>query len=919
MADINEILGRQINSVKELKSAIKELQDSLIGVDADSEQFKTTTEQLAAAQAELNKVTRAGKDDNNAAADSIRGMEKEYKTLYDTYKMLSEEQRNSDFGKSMAQSLETLSSKINETKKDVGNFKDNIGRYAESATEAFNGMGVSIGGLQTPLKMATGGAKTFGTALKTLAANPIVLVITALVAILAKAAEAIKKNEELTNRLQQAFSVFKPVLDAVANAFDFLAGLLVKTVEGLSWVAEKVMSIIPGMKQAIQSHKDLEKATQNLTKATREANIENSKKQAEIERLREEASATEDVAEKKRLLEEAKAKQNEIDQTNIALAQEELRIMQEYGEKTANSAEENEKLAAAQKKVNDAIAQGERNQRMYNKQLDATTSKTKAAASSGKNYREEAKKLYDQLVEESKTEITKITEKYEKEKKLLEKYHLDTTLLTKKYNKEITAIETDRTRKQIAMGEERYQEAVKSLRLNEQLWTEEERIMSRINEIRSLKPNNTIFDQKYNELAAKYINQDKLLFKAIEEATNHDLTNITDYNSIIEQLNYNIEQFKEKQPEASETWKQVLETVKKLGEPGWINLTKPLQEAANKLKTDFEGLDLSNMLNLSSTVENFKKNELPKLYDMLADIRIDSATRNSKIDLFKDIFSFDTGQTSFQEMTNYMLEGEWTLLEQQKTLYENELANFKGTQDKKLELLQAYYGVVEEMYNRQNQLEQLHAERTQEIWDAAYDHFDAWTSSLDSVLGSIGAVMQAEIDSGKLTEKEAKKKEKALKRLEAIQLAVAIANIAANTAAGIMDVWRGYAAELPLNAETAAATGPAAAATKAALDAKSLASAIIKTSAIGIQGSAQLAAAIGGYISKTTAVSAEDSSGGVGAAATPALIDSTPYSYTRTVQSQEDVDRLNQPIWVSVVDVENALGQQAVVRDESSF
>lgn len=920
-SNLNEILGRNIDSVKSLKQAIKELQDSLVGLDTESQEYKDTATKLTAAQDALKDTTRAGVEANLAAKDSIVGLQKEYNKLYDSYKKLSDEERNSDFGKNMAASLENLSSTINNSKKEVGNFTSNIGRYAEGATEAFNKMGISLGSLQAPMKMAAGGAKTFGAALKGLAANPIVLVITALVAILVKAAEAIKKNEELTNRLKEAMSVFRPVLDAVANVFDFLAGLLVKTVEGLSKVAEKVLSIIPGMKKAIQSHKELAKATNDLTKAQREANVENSKKQAEIERLREEASATDDVVEKKRLLEEAKAMQAEIDQKNIELAQEELRIMQEYGEKTANSAEENEKLAAAQKKVNDAIAQGERNQRMYNKQLDATTSKTKAAASSGKNYREEAKKLYDQLVEESKTEITKLTEKYEKEKKLLEKYHLDTTLLTKKYNKEITAIETDRTRKQIAMGEERYQEAVKSLRLNEQLWTEEERIMSRINEIRSLKPNNTIFDQKYNELAAKYATQNKLLFKAIEEATNHDLTNITDYNSIIEQLNYNIELFKEKQPEASETWKQVLETVKKLGEPGWINLTKPLQEAANKLKTDFEGLDLSNMLNLSSTVENFKKNELPKLYDMLADIRIDSATRNSKIDLFKDIFSFDTGQTSFQEMTNYMLEGEWTLLEQQKTLYENELANFKGTQDKKLELLQAYYGVVEKMYNRQNQLEQLHAERTQEIWDAAYDHFDAWTSSLDSVLGTIGAVMQAEIDSGKLTEKEAKKKEKALKRLEAIQLAVAIANIAANTAAGIMDVWRGYAAELPLNAETAAATGPAAAATKAALDAKSLAAAIIKTSAIGVQGTAQIAAAVGGYISKSKAASmdSEGGSAGVGIGATPTLIDSTPYSYTKTVQTTEEEDKLNQPIWVSVVDVENALGQQAKVKTESSF
>lgn len=482
MADINEILGRQINSVKELKKAIADLQNSLIGVDADSEQFKTTTAQLAAAQAELNKVTKAGKEDNDAAADSIRGMEQEYKKLYDTYKMLTEEQRNSDFGKNMAESLETLSSKINESKKEVGNFKDNIGRYAGDISDAFNKMGISVGGLQAPLKAATGGAKTFGASLKALAANPIVLVITALVAILAKAIEAIKKNEELTNRLKVAFSAFKPILDAVSNAFDFLAGIIVKVVEGLAKVAEKIMSVIPGMKKAIESHKELAKATNDLTKAQREANVENSKKTAEIERLREEASATDDVIEKKKKLEEAKEIQRQIDEENIRLAQEELRILQEYGEKTANSAEENEKLAAAQAKVNQAIAQGEANMRQYNKQISAASKSTSSSGGSARKkvdeYKKQAEEILKQLEEDNKTEEQKLKEKYDKEFALLEKYHLDTKLLTAKYNEDLKKLNEAEKQKELEaiakLGEEANKKVAEELKAMRQQFMEEE-------------------------------------------------------------------------------------------------------------------------------------------------------------------------------------------------------------------------------------------------------------------------------------------------------------------------------------------------------------------------------------------------------------------------------------------------------------
>lgn len=295
-------MGRQINSVKQLKTAIKELQDSLVGVDAESEEYKTTSQQLAAAQDELNKVTRAGKQDFDAAKDSIVGMKAEYKALYDQYKLLSEEERNNPVGKQMANSLSELSNKINDTQKDVGNFKDNIGRYSEGVVDAFGKMGISLGGLKGPLQMAKAGTTGLNTAFKALAANPLMLALTALVAIFMKVAGAIKQNEELTDRLKQALSVFQPVLNAISNAFDFLANILVKVVEGIAKVGEKVLSIIPGFKKATKETQALAKAQDDLNKKQREASVENSKKQAEVARLREEASATEDVMEKKRLL-----------------------------------------------------------------------------------------------------------------------------------------------------------------------------------------------------------------------------------------------------------------------------------------------------------------------------------------------------------------------------------------------------------------------------------------------------------------------------------------------------------------------------------------------------------------------------------------------------------------------------------------
>ena len=919
MADINEILGRNINSIKELKAAMNELKDSLIGVDASSDEYKETSEKLAAAQAELNKVTRAGKDDNDAAADSIRGLEKQYKALYDQYKLLSEEQRNSDFGKNMAESLSALSEKINDTKKEVGNFTSNIGRYAQGATEAFSKMGISLGALQTPMKLAAGGAKTVGASLKALIANPVGAVIMAIVvalkalhAIAERVKKAINDNEETTNRLRVAMATFKPVVDAVSNAFDFLAKIVVKTIENLAKVAEKIMSIIPGMKQAIKSHQDLAKATNDLTKAQREANVENSKKQAEIERLREEASAVEDVTEKRRLLEEAKAMQAEVDQKNIEIAQEELRIMEEYAAKTANSAEANDKLAAAQKKVNDAIAQGERNQRMYNKQLSATETTTKSATSTAVDYRKKAKELYDQVVEDSKDEITKLTEKYEKEKKLLEKYHYDTTLLTKQYNEKIHEIQLANWKKNMEVEEKSWQNWYNNVsRYYQNLKDEYAGDPVGLNDVTTTFLENAAEAlEEFRADAETYLGDVEDDFRRMFETIfkNADLTQITDFNQIKQVLEDYL---------SDEDYDAVMDLFNTFGEESWAAYVKGLENKVKELN-DVYGLDIKNMPDAEARAHKLGQDLAENIGEGI-NVTLEQYSQDNQLLLYEHVKEWIDQGGNITNINDSITKANHELLQAQRDAMAKELDSFSGTQEQKLALLQAFYEAENELRQDELKAVELDAERTRAIWDSAFEAFDGLTSSLDSVLNSINSVMQAEIDSGKLTEREAKRKERAIKRLEAIQLAVSIAGIAASTAAGIMDVWRGYAAELPVNAETAAATGPAAAATKAALDAKSLTSAIIRTATIGTQGAAQIAAAVGGYIAKSQASMNDGSNGGGTVGATPTLIDSTPYSYTRTVQTTEEEDEMNRPIYVMVTDIEEGLGHRATVTNESSF
>ena len=234
-------------------------------------------------------------------------------------------------------------------------------------------------------------------------------------------------------------------------------------------------------------------------------------------------------------------------------------------------------------------------------------------------------------------------------------------------------------------------------------------------------------------------------------------------------------------------------------------------------------------------------------------------------------------------------------------------------------LLEQYYNTLTSMIDKVAAFSTLGIERTQELTDAWVDFAATVTQSMSSAINTQQQLIQAEVQEGKISKKEADKKIKTLKDLEKAQLAVSIANIAASTAGGIMDVWRGYAGELVVNAQTAAAAGPAGAATKAVLDAKSLASAILRTTGLAATALAQLAAARGSYISNTSGFNELSAGSTSGAIASPETIESSPFTYWQERQSLEMEHLINKPIWVSVTDIENGLNDRARVIEESSF
>lgn len=867
---LEQILGKTINSTKELREEIKRLQDELVKTEAGTAQWDATSQKLVAAQERLTSVTKANKVETQAAADSIAGMEKQYKNLYNQYKLLTEEERNKPFGRQMAASLEELSTKLNESKKEVGNFKDNIGRYADSAIEAFGQMGISIGGLQGPLKLANGSFNAFN---KTLLANPLVWIIAALktlIGLFNKVKDAIAGNEESQMALNEAMSAFQPIIDAVQNSMDKLGQVVVKVIGWLADAFRKVreigaavtdfLGITDGanakIKEQNKLYQDLAKSKNEYTKAQREATKLNASQNAEVQTLLDQAAATTDQKEKLELLNQAKEIQNQITERNIALAEENLRILQTEASLTANDAAMNDKLAQAEAAVAQAKAAGAAATKRMSSQIASLTKSTDTYNEKLKKEKEQLDDLLKTIEENSKTELQKLEEKYNKEKALLEKYGKDTTKLTYQYETERTKIILTEWKQSI--------EASKNL-LKEAADNDEEVLIL-----------NTRFAQREVETAEQLVSTQQALnekYKESAKLTEEDIKN--SWKTVGDVFGMAINSYEEAL--------LMLEVLKKRYE-------KAVQEQADFGKKDFMAQN--------------DKDEIAKEVELAA--------------LKASLMNNET--LSEEEKANLIKAKEQELWDFKQQNLLNELSLTDLTNEEKLALLNEYYSREKEMRDKNTQDAKDAAEKEREAFEKKYDAINRNIDVNVGLLDSIGALSDAisqnierTKDDEKTTAKAAEKKKKQLIALQKVQLAVSLLAIAGETASGIMSLWKAYAGKTAANNTLVAPPAIAAA------NAVDLASTITQTVGMATMGAANMAAAIGGYVSNVKSIKGGEEGGGAAAVAAPAQIDTTAYTYTRQLQTQEEEEALNRPIWVSVSDIERGLNSVKVREEESTF
>ena len=343
---------------------------------------------------------------------------------------------------------------------------------------------------------------------------------------------------------------------------------------------------------------------------------------------------------------------------------------------------------------------------------------------------------------------------------------------------------------------------------------------------------------------------------------------------------------------------KLVETYKKI--PSALKKERDAKQAEEVAKRELEILEL----------QVAKQKELS---DYKAQIMADETLKNNE--------KYELIAAKEEEVNNAIKSKEQELFELKQDYTLKEIELYTHNDAEKLALKQKYYDEEARMREESLQAEIEKAEKEREMYEQKYDSINKNIDANVSLLDSVGALSNAIAqniertkDDEKTTAKAAEKKKKQLIALQKVQLAVSLLAIAGETASGIMSLWKAYAGKTAAN--NTLVLPPAI----AAANAVDLASTIAQTVGMATMGAANMAAAIGGYISNVKSIKGgEEGGGGAAAVAAPAQIDTTAYTYTRQLQTQEEEEALNRPIWVSVSDIERGLNSVKVREEESTF
>lgn len=389
--------GNSVKTIADLKKEISELKKALDQEAVGSEGAKKASDELANAQNLLKQAMKGSTDTINVATGSYKDLERQCEQLKLTYKLMADGIEKNNIAKQIAKIQENLK-KQDEA---IGDFKRNVGDYANAFGSALSSMGSKGGAAFTSLANGTKGVKSGFDLLK---AHPIFAVIAAFVLVIQGLVKAFKKNEESVNKLKVAFAPFQGIVNALQTAIgklvDVIANGLSKAFSGVAKVASKTFELLEKGARALGLDKladQMAKVNERMTESTeiakeevaiqqksRDVRRQNAEAQVQITKLqREYKQAVGDTAKQAEIAKKIEEENNAIKKRNYDLAKREYDLAVKRDKQAPNSTEENEATVAAYEKMAQAEAA------LY----EVSSEQTKAWKAEAKELKENTKEL----------------------------------------------------------------------------------------------------------------------------------------------------------------------------------------------------------------------------------------------------------------------------------------------------------------------------------------------------------------------------------------------------------------------------------------------------------------------------------------------------------------------------------------------
>lgn len=283
-AEVQDVLNKRelnISSLIKEQKAVELLKKSIAGVEKGiresngsptSGQVKLLehyNKQLLAHKAALSEVRQVLNNDakiNNAAATSMDALGQSLSKMRITYRGLTEEERNSSFGKDLLASINQTDSKIKALDATIGNHQRNVGNYKQK----WDGLGMSIQQIGREFPSLAYGPKVFFSAIS----NNLPIL-----------ADEIKRTKNEFKALKAEGKEATPVWKQVASSLFSWNTALTVGITLLTLYGDKVVDWVSGLFKAKDALSEIDTYQQNLNRIMSDGTKNSARERVELDIL----------------------------------------------------------------------------------------------------------------------------------------------------------------------------------------------------------------------------------------------------------------------------------------------------------------------------------------------------------------------------------------------------------------------------------------------------------------------------------------------------------------------------------------------------------------------------------------------------------------------------------------------------------